>query len=302
MITCPCCNSTINKSISVINNYLLYKCENCTHEFFLPNIENSVIISSELYKNDSDYIGDLENSKDYKYLIQWNHLTAADFLKKYTNINTLLDIGTFNGFFVKFMRDKGYEAYGTDFNNDAINVGLKNYELSGYLSTSIEDFGIKKFDCITAFEIIEHLENPKQFLFDISLLLEKDGILAISCPNNNMLWRVPVDYPPHHLSRFSPNSLKILLNQYGFEILSHFEQMSSIDLLRNYIGSFLRESKKDNSLKGGSHKKYFFINPLRYVLNKARKVTYFVAKPIDKILYYYGYRYVCQLIIAKKNS
>jgi SAM-dependent methyltransferase len=252
-----------------------------------------------LYKNDADYIGDLDKSKDYMYLIQWNHLTAAKVIAGQPKIKNLLDIGTFNGFFVKYMREKGYEAYGVDFNEDAIRNGIDNYNLQGYLSIDAKNFEVEKYDCISAFEVIEHLEDPNQFLSDISSLLTKDGLLAISCPNNKMLWRVQVDYPPHHLSRFSPVSLRLMLEKHGFEILQHKEQMSFVDLSRNFIGSLLRDSKSD-SLKGGNHKKLFFIDPLRFVLNKGRVFSYLLAKPIDSLLHFFGYRYVCQLIIARK--
>ena len=297
MINCPCCKSEILEKSPYLNGYFSYKCKSCLHEFFLNNNSN---ISSDLYKNDSDYIGDLEKSKNYKYLIQWNHLKAGNYLKKLKNVKTILDIGTFNGFFVKFLREKGFNAFGTDFNDNAIKNGLKNYQLDGYLSSNLDDFKLKNYNCVTAFEVIEHLEDPNQFLQKINKLLCDDGILIISCPNSEMLWRNHVDYPPHHLSRFSPKSLnKILINN-GFEVLSHFKQMSLIDLIRNFIGSFLRDSNKSESLKGGSHKKLFFIDPIRNFLNLFRELTYFIAKPFDSILYFLGFRYICQLIIVKK--
>jgi 2-polyprenyl-3-methyl-5-hydroxy-6-metoxy-1,4-benzoquinol methylase len=297
---CPCCSAKITTKTLVSNGYFSYKCEMCLHEFFKLDNLNNLNITSDLYKNDSDYKGDLEKSKDYKYLIQWNHLKALNFLNNFRNINVLLDIGTFNGFFVKFLREKGYNAFGTDFNEDAINNGIKNYDLKGFLSINIDDFGLNNFSCISAFEVIEHLEDPNLFLKKIHSLLDENGLIIISCPNNKMLWRVQVDYPPHHLSRFSPHSLNMILEKNGFEIICHYEQMSSIDLIRNYIGSLLRDNTK--SLKGGSHRKLFFIDPLRLILNKGRRFTYFIAKPIDAILYFLGYRYVCQMIVAQKKS
>ena len=300
MVNCPCCSSEITIITPASNGYTSYKCKKCFQEFFMRDVLQDSHITSELYKNDSDYKGDLDKSKDYNYLIQWNHLKALDFIKQYHSVSSLLDIGTFNGFFVKFMREKGYNAYGTDFNEDAINIGKKNYELSEYLSINVKDFGLKKFDCVSAFEVIEHLEDPSPFLKNINSLLKDEGLLIISCPNNKMLWRVHVDYPPHHLSRFSPQSLTKILVKNGFEVISHYEQMSSVDLIRNYIGSYLRDKSNKNSLKGGTHKKLFFIDPLRFILNKARKITYFIAKPIDGILYILGYRYICQLVIAQK--
>ena len=300
MINCPCCNSEITIIVPASNDYFSYNCRKCLHEFFMPSHLQKGHITPDLYKNDADYKGDLEKSKDYRYLIQWNHLKALKYLKNQRGFKYLLDIGTFNGFFVKFLREKGFNAYGVDFNEDAIKNGIGNYNLNGHLSTSVEDFGINKFNVISAFEVIEHLENPNQFLQKISTLLEDRGLLIISCPNNKMLWRVQVDHPPHHLSRFSPQSLNEILEKNGFEVICHYEQMSSVDLIRNYIGSLLRDTTT-NSLKGGNHKKLFFIDPLRFLLNKGRKFTYFISKPIDSIFHILGYRYICQLIIAKKR-
>lgn len=299
MTNCPCCDLTLSSSSKLTNGFLTYKCSGCSHEFFVAGDPEGAHITSDLYKKDADYIGDLDKSKDYMYLIQWNHLTAANVIQDQPQIKKLLDIGTFNGFFVKFMRKKGYQAYGVDFNEDAIKTGIANYQLEGYLSNNVKDFKVEKFDCVTAFEVIEHLEDPNQFLEEIAVLLPKDGILALSCPNSRMLWRVPVDYPPHHLSRFSPESLKKMVEHHGFEIIHHKEQMSFVDLSRNFIGSLLRDSNKD-SLKGGNHKKLFFIDPLRFMLNKGRVLSYILAKPIDSLMHIMGYRYVCQLIIAKK--
>ena len=299
MTQCAACNSTVELGSEFTNGFLSYKCLKCSHEFYFADDVELMRITSELYKNDGDYIGDLAKSKDHMYLIQWNHLTAAKIFRELPRIETLLDIGTFNGFFVKFMRDRGYLANGVDFNENALKDGIDKYDLLGHLSTDVKDFGVEKYDCISAFEVIEHLEDPNRFLSDTSSLLNKDGILAISCPNNKMLWRVQVDYPPHHLSRFSPDSLRIMLEKHGFEILHHKEQMSFVDLSRNFIGSLLRDTKTD-SLKGGNHKKLFFIDPLRFVLNKGRVFSYLLAKPIDSLMHLFGYRYVCQLVIARK--
>lgn len=300
MIICPICNTEVKLSDNIINGYHEYVCKECLHEYYLPASDNLASINSELYKNDADYKGDLEKSKDHMYLIQWNHLQAAKYLKAIKGIKTTLDIGTFNGFFVKFMRDIGYDSYGLDFNEDAINDGIKKYSLEGYLSVNSKNLPLKKFDCVSAFEVIEHLEDPNDFLNQISEYLNTGGLLVLSCPNNKMVWRVHVDYPPHHLSRFSPNSLACILKRHGYNIVYHIEQMSIVDLLRNYFGSLLRNPNV-NTLKGGEHKKYFFINPVRKILNKGRVLTYLIAKPFDFILHSLGYRYVCQLIIAKKN-
>ena len=46
-----------------------------------------------------------------------------------------------------------------------------------------DHFDGKKYDCIVATEVIEHLENPIHFLNQISKLLKKNGFALISFPN-----------------------------------------------------------------------------------------------------------------------
>ena len=296
---CPCCNHISSGELGVVKDYIHFKCPNCNHEFFTQISSSEILVSSKLYQDDADYINDLVTSKDYHDLIQWNHLRAASFFKKKATTNTILDIGTYNGFFVKYLRDKGYEAYGYDFNEDAIRVGIKNYGLDGIITSSLSELKFNKFDCITAFEVIEHLETPKDLIDKISELLKDDGCLILSCPNNKMLWRPPLDFPPHHLSRFNPTSISLLIEKSGYKVISVEEQMSFFDLIRNFIGVFFR-NKNETSLKGGQFKKSKYIDNIKTILNKSRIFCYFLLFPVDKALHILGVRYISQVIIAKK--
>jgi len=77
----------------------------------------------------------------------------------------------------------------------------------------------------------------------ISTLLKKGGVIIISTPNSRMCWRPALDFPPHHLSRFTPEALRGCVTRFGFEPIRLFQQMSSYDLIRNYVGTFFREKK-----------------------------------------------------------
>ena len=293
---CKFCKSeNIKKYGKKISNYEHYQCEDCDLEFFIALDEN---ITNELYENDSDYSNDLNISKDYKSLIQWNHLTAYDFISK-NKMNSILDIGAYNGFFVKYLINKNMNSYGYDFNTKAVEFGIENYELKDRITTDLKTFRILKFDCITAFEIIEHLESPNDLLEQINDMISDDGYLIISSPNNKMMWRPPLDTPPHHLLRINPFTLANYLELNGFEIIHIYEQMSSFDLMRNYIGLFFRDKNK-NSLKGGNFKNQKKANFLKNILNTIRPFASLVFKPIDFIMYSIGLRYISQVIIAKK--
>lgn len=96
----------------------------------------------------------------------------------------------------------------------------------------------KRFDAITLFEVLEHLPDAKAFLGSATQLLEDGGVLILSTPNNKMCWRPPLDYPPHHLSRFTTKSLQGYLSQLGMHTLYSDEQMSTYELARHYVGTF----------------------------------------------------------------
>lgn len=293
---CAICNSIVELIPFKSDDFNHYHCSSCDYDFFIQKKINISPIS-EIYENDIDYINDLSISKNYKDLIQWNHRIFLKFIKN-KSIKAILDVGTYNGFLVKFLRDNQLKAYGIDFNPKSINSGILNYKLKGYISTEISDFKIEKFDCILAFEVIEHVPNPTIFIEDMKKYLSNNGLIVLSCPNKNMMWRPPLDFPPHHLSRFSPNSLSILLEKNGFEIIQLKEQMSLFDLLRNSIGLLFRDTQKA-SLKGGGFKNSKLTNVLKKILNRTKTIAYIAFYPFDRFMHFWGFRYMSQVIIAQ---
>ncbi len=138
----------------------------------------------------------------------------------------VLDIGCGLGAFVKYALEQGCDAYGIDFNDDRINLGKKALGLGERLILgdvrdlhNSNDFQ-KSFDLVTLFEVIEHVEDPRQLIRSARKMLSRRGLLAISCPNETR-WqptgRVFADYPPHHLTRWRPDTLRSFLENEGFE-------------------------------------------------------------------------------------
>lgn len=300
-IECECCRGGMN----FVGTYLKYRhlsCPDCGHERFFCEKD---AISSELYEDDADYNADLLVANSHKDLLMWNHVQA---IKKIELIfkggqPRILDVGCFNGFFVKELRDRGFDATGIDFNRKALKFGRLNYELHDKISEkTLADLGRAgdRFDVITMFEVIEHLEDFNSFIQSAALLLNDGGTLIISTPNSKMTWRPDLDYPPHHLSRFSPLSLRRLLERFDLKVLCQKEQMSLFDLLRNYIGSLLR-SKSSQSMRGGEFRSPGTANVLRTIANRSKWIIYRISTPLDILLHSIGVRYIGQIIVVQKN-
>jgi 2-polyprenyl-3-methyl-5-hydroxy-6-metoxy-1,4-benzoquinol methylase len=79
-------------------------------------------------------------------------------------------------------------------------------------------------DVIVAFEVIEHLFEPRKFFHQCQRLLRPGGLLVVSCPNGEgfdiaMLGPLSWAIDAEHVNLFNPDSLSGLLDDSGFEVL-----------------------------------------------------------------------------------
>jgi len=297
-ISCNCCQHGMN-NIGSFRDYLHYKCNNCGYEHF----KNENVTISQDYEIDADYLDDLNLFPDAGDRMQWHHHRAIDFIGRHSGAGAAtLDVGCFDGFFVRQLLDRGYDAHGLDFNRTAIARGQDRFGLAGRISNrTMTDLaaGGAQFDVITMFEVIEHLDEFTPILEDCVRLLKPDGLLVISTPNSQMSWRPPLDFPPHHLSRFTPLSLRKMAGSLGLTPVSSAEQSSLFDFIRNYIGSLFRR-KETASMRGGEFRHRATVDRLRRIANRLRGIAYRVLQPVDALLHRAGFRYIGQLMIARK--
>jgi 2-polyprenyl-6-hydroxyphenyl methylase/3-demethylubiquinone-9 3-methyltransferase len=79
-------------------------------------------------------------------------------------------------------------------------------------------------DVICAFEVIEHLFEPRRFIEGVRQLLSPGGLLVLSCPNGEgfdiaMLGPHSLAVDAEHVNLFNPQALGQLLASTGFELL-----------------------------------------------------------------------------------
>ena len=81
-----------------------------------------------------------------------------------------------------------------------------------------------QFDLLTAFELLEHLHSPGEFLKKAWHLLRPGGYLLLTTLNGEgfdiqVLWEKSKSVaPPHHLNFFNPRSLTMLLRANNFAV------------------------------------------------------------------------------------
>ncbi len=140
-------------------------------------------------------------------------------------IGKVLDIGCSTGTFLNQMRQNGWDAYGVETSLHASEYARTHFGLDVTTSTLGEtDFPDEFFDVVTMWDVLEHVNDPKETLRQIARILKPGGLLLVSVPNpESMGAKVFRDVwvgwdRPRHLHIFSPKVIKKYLNATGFKL------------------------------------------------------------------------------------
>lgn len=147
----------------------------------------------------------------------------------------VIDYGCGPGYLLEFMTNKGLELSGADFSPDA--VRSTNARLDGKIgwlgATLIEslpsaELGESAFDLAACIETLEHLDDDalEQTLKQLSRIVKPDGHIMLTTPASEDLAKATgycafCDSEFHswqHVRSFSPQSLKTLVENNGWEV------------------------------------------------------------------------------------
>jgi len=133
---------------------------------------------------------------------------------------SLLDIGAGSGVFAMQAVDSGWSVTAIDPALDA--VRLPRSDRLRVLRGTLDDIRIdERFDVITLWDVIEHATSPAELVADATRRLDDDGWIVVETGNYKSAARVTggIDhwiYQLDHRWYFSPDSLRLLLEELGF--------------------------------------------------------------------------------------
>ena len=238
------------KILNKKNNYKIIDCKICKFIHILPLPSEKKV--TDLYKKKyytkikSQYIKMYEQEIDHWNLIFNEKLDYLE-TKIKTKTKSILDVGSGSGFFLKRAKERGWIVNGVEPNK----IAAKYSEKMGVpvIPDFFHNINIKnreKYDAISLTQVLEHVNNPIEFLKKCHRLLKSGGIIVIEAPN---------DYNP--LQKIVQKSLK--KEEYWLTILTKS---------RSRTDSFNQASKID-------HVNYFNFLSLKKLLTKLRfKVVY----------------------------
>lgn len=223
---CPVCESDNYTFQYKKDSFDIVECDNCEVHYVNPIFNEEKYI--EIYQS-NEYQSIVKKLGEDSHLYRKNRFgkERADFIEMYHNKNlnkTSLEIGCSTGFVVEELKDRGWSAKGLELNPSAVKFG--NDRGLNILDIPLELFETEeKFSAIEMYDVLEHLVDPKVILNKARNLLSDEGNLFIYVPNYNSattkllgVENAHFIWPTHHLTYFTPETLKSFLEDNGFKV------------------------------------------------------------------------------------
>ncbi|HMT09019.1 MAG TPA: class I SAM-dependent methyltransferase [Pyrinomonadaceae bacterium] len=154
---------------------------------------------------------------------------VSDFLP-YRKTGEFLDIGSGAGSLLTAAAENGWNATGTEVSDSAVKaLRDRGYNVfHGFLADA--GFEAERFDVVTASEVIEHVDEPLEFVKYVYTILRPGGLFWLTTPHGNgvasrlLHERWSQVEPPVHLHLFTRRGLETLLNRVGFGTVKVYSQ------------------------------------------------------------------------------
>jgi SAM-dependent methyltransferase len=139
----------------------------------------------------------------------------------------ILDIGCSSGGFLGAMKGPAWKLYGIEMEESTAERARAITGAEVFVGDAVAaPFLPGSFDVITAFDLLEHVYAPRQFLAKVLEWLKPGGIFYAMMPNIDS-WEAKLFGSywyglelPRHLSHFSPASIRYVMTELGFEEVS----------------------------------------------------------------------------------
>ncbi|MEQ8191697.1 MAG: class I SAM-dependent methyltransferase [Candidatus Eremiobacterota bacterium] len=227
-VLCPACNSMDFKFFGEKRGFVYVECAKCGTVYTNPRPSQTLLhdlyANSQVYKYWNKYMFPASEHTRRVHIFRPRAERLADYCKTSgINCDTLLEVGAGFGIFCEEVSKLGLfkRIIVVEPTSDlAETCRLKGFDV---MNMPVEDITESEFiDVLAAFEVIEHLFSPEQFLKQCFRMLRPGGLLFLTCPNVRgfdvaTLRMLSTTFDHEHINYFHPKSLFMLLLNCGFD-------------------------------------------------------------------------------------
>ncbi len=223
-MTCHVCKGEVTEKFCSKNTHDIFRCTQCRLLFVHPLPQSTAeIYEADYFGGAQKGFGYVEYDADKEPMIPTFKAYLSHIRRLLGKEGILLDVGAATGFFVGLAKEEGFDARGIEISEHAA-AKARAKGLDVQTGTLSDVAGV--FDCVTMLDVIEHVPDPRSEILKAAGLLKKDGVLVINTPDSGSLvarllgkrWHLIV--PPEHLYYFNRRTMKMLLEEAGFIVVS----------------------------------------------------------------------------------
>ncbi|MDY0974545.1 class I SAM-dependent methyltransferase [Massilia sp. CFBP9012] len=183
----------------------LCHCNHCELGFFDPACVGDGFFYEQLQTQDWYYQDD---KPEYAHAAKLIHQDSS-----------VLEVGCGKGAFRRWL-PQSIRYTGLEFNDEAVQkaraagLDVRKQPVEEHVAAS------RRYDVVCAFQVLEHVEHPKQFFHACVQALKPGGTLLIAVPAQDSFLAIapnsPLNMPPHHVTRWTDRALTNLARSEGF--------------------------------------------------------------------------------------
>jgi len=224
-LPCLLCKAEQVETMHRADPYRIVRCKSCRLVFTLPRLPSEDL--RKMYQEDywnSDVAKDFgytDYLADEELYVQTFKLRSRLIRRHVPAPASILDVGCAAGFGLRAFRELGYDVYGVELSEPMSQEARKRAGdpqrvVTGELRENL--FDGRKFDLITFWDVIEHIEDPVALLATARSMLAPGGTIVLETQNVRSLFA---------------RLLGIRWQHYKFEEhLYHFDPVTVVELLR----------------------------------------------------------------------